>query len=177
MLQTAHVGIGVSGKEGTQAVMASDFAISKFHHLEKLLLVHGNRCYNRLALTIQYYFYKNSLIIFIIFFYQFSCGFSGQSPVDDMHLMMVNIAYNTFPAILRGIYEKNYEEDVLLANPSLYERGRLSRVYTKYSFWVDTADSIYQSLVIYYFSYFTYIDTNIDFQAFGLYFCVPDICA
>ena len=29
MIQTADVGIGISGMEGMQAVMASDFAISK----------------------------------------------------------------------------------------------------------------------------------------------------
>lgn len=44
MIQRADVGIGISGKEGMQAVMASDFAISKFKYLERLLLVHGELC-------------------------------------------------------------------------------------------------------------------------------------
>lgn len=30
MIQEAHVGVGVFGKEGTQAVRSSDFAIRKF---------------------------------------------------------------------------------------------------------------------------------------------------
>ena len=30
MIQTADVGVGISGQEGMQAVMASDFAISRF---------------------------------------------------------------------------------------------------------------------------------------------------
>lgn len=42
-----------------QAVMASDFAISRFKHLKKLLLVHGHWCYTRLANMIIYFFYKN----------------------------------------------------------------------------------------------------------------------
>lgn len=42
-----------------QAVMASDFAISHFKHLKKLLLVHGHWCYSRLANMIIYFFYKN----------------------------------------------------------------------------------------------------------------------
>lgn len=42
-----------------QAVMASDFAISRFKHLKKLLLVHGHWCYSRLANMIIYFFYKN----------------------------------------------------------------------------------------------------------------------
>ena len=46
MIQEAHVGIGVSGKEGRQAVNSSDYAITRFKFLKKLLLVHGRRnCY------------------------------------------------------------------------------------------------------------------------------------
>lgn len=39
--------------------MSSDFAISRFRHLQKLLLVHGHWCYTRLARMVVYYFYKN----------------------------------------------------------------------------------------------------------------------
>lgn len=39
--------------------MSSDFAISRFKHLSKLLLVHGRWCYSRLANMILYFFYKN----------------------------------------------------------------------------------------------------------------------
>ncbi|NWI71177.1 AT10B ATPase, partial [Todus mexicanus] len=59
MIQAADVGIGISGQEGMQAVMASDFAISRFKHLKKLLLVHGHWCYARLAKMVIYFFYKN----------------------------------------------------------------------------------------------------------------------
>ncbi|KAJ6668021.1 hypothetical protein lerEdw1_016342 [Lerista edwardsae] len=59
MIQAANVGIGISGQEGMQAVMASDFAISQFKHLRKLLLVHGHWCYSRLAKMVIYFFYKN----------------------------------------------------------------------------------------------------------------------
>lgn len=48
--------------------MASDFAISRFKHLKKLLLVHGHWCYTRLANMIIYFFYKNvvSLVAAVI---------------------------------------------------------------------------------------------------------------
>jgi P-type E1-E2 ATPase len=41
MLQEAHIGVGIFGKEGTQAARASDFAIQRFRHLKRLLCVHG----------------------------------------------------------------------------------------------------------------------------------------
>ncbi|CAK9187722.1 unnamed protein product, partial [Ilex paraguariensis] len=49
MIQAADVGIGISGQEGMQAVMASDFAMSRFKFLETFLLVHGHWSYDRLA--------------------------------------------------------------------------------------------------------------------------------
>lgn len=49
MIQAAHVGIGISGLEGMQAVMASDFAIAQFRFLTDLLLVHGRWSYIRLC--------------------------------------------------------------------------------------------------------------------------------
>ena len=39
--------------------MSSDFAISRFKHLRKLLLVHGHWCGSRLANMMLYFFYKN----------------------------------------------------------------------------------------------------------------------
>ncbi|KAK2116985.1 putative phospholipid-transporting ATPase VB [Saguinus oedipus] len=59
MIQAADIGIGISGQEGMQAVMSSDFAIARFKHLKKLLLVHGHWCYSRLARMVVYYLYKN----------------------------------------------------------------------------------------------------------------------
>lgn len=61
MIQMADVGIGISGQEGLQAVMASDFTLSRFKFLEKLLIIHGFWSYDRLARMILYFFYKNAV--------------------------------------------------------------------------------------------------------------------
>ena len=42
-----------------------------------LLLVHGNLSYYRLARLIKYSFYKNITFAFVLFYFQFYCGFSG----------------------------------------------------------------------------------------------------
>lgn len=60
MIQEAHVGIGVMGKEGRQAVMTSDYAISRFKFLWRALLVHGHYYYVRSSILVQYFFYKVS---------------------------------------------------------------------------------------------------------------------
>ena len=47
MIQEAHVGIGITGKEGLQAARSSDYSIAQFRFLVKLLLVHGRWNYMR----------------------------------------------------------------------------------------------------------------------------------
>lgn len=59
MIQTAHVGVGIVGREGVQAACASDYTIGQFRFLTKLLFVHGVWSYRRLCKVILYSFYKN----------------------------------------------------------------------------------------------------------------------
>jgi len=70
MIQEAHVGIGVMGKEGRQAVMTSDYAISRFKFLWRALLVHGHYYYIRSSILVQYFFYKVCLCLSTFFLYQ-----------------------------------------------------------------------------------------------------------
>lgn len=57
----ADVGVGISGQEGMQAVMAADFTLARFKLLRPLLLTHGYWCYDNLARMILYFFYKNAV--------------------------------------------------------------------------------------------------------------------
>lgn len=41
MIMEAHIGVGIRGKEGTQAVRSSDYAVSQFRFLKRLLHTHG----------------------------------------------------------------------------------------------------------------------------------------
>lgn len=59
----ADVGVGISGQEGTQAVMAADFTLARFRYLERLLITHGYWCYDRLSRMILYFFYKNAVSV------------------------------------------------------------------------------------------------------------------
>lgn len=73
MIQAANVGVGISGLEGRQAVMASDYAIAQFRFLRKLLLVHGRWSYLRISEMIMGFFFKNIVWTFVLFWYQIFC--------------------------------------------------------------------------------------------------------
>jgi len=74
----AHIGVGISGQEGMQAVMASDYALAQFCFLERLLLVHGRWSYIRMCKFLKYFFYKNFAFTLCHFWFAFFCGFSAQ---------------------------------------------------------------------------------------------------
>ena len=92
MIQEAHIGIGISGKEGTQASQAADFVISQFSFLNKLLLVHGRWGYKRVSCFICYYFYKNIAVVFTEIWFAMFNGFSGQIFFMDW----LPLLYNSF---------------------------------------------------------------------------------
>ncbi|NWT34010.1 AT10B ATPase, partial [Cardinalis cardinalis] len=124
MIQAADVGIGISGQEGMQAVMASDFAISRFKHLKKLLLVHGHWCYARLAKMVIYFFYKNVCYVNLLFWYQFFCGFSGSTMLDYWQMIFFNLFFTSVPPLLFGALDKDVSAETLLRLPELYRNGQ-----------------------------------------------------
>lgn len=83
--------MGISGQEGMQAVLASDYSIAQFRFLERLLLVHGRWSYYRMCKFLRYFFYKNFAFTLCHFWYAFFCGFSalvshfrGRSPMVNI---------------------------------------------------------------------------------------------
>ncbi|KAL0267650.1 UNVERIFIED_CONTAM: hypothetical protein PYX00_009855 [Menopon gallinae] len=167
MIQTADIGVGISGQEGMQAIMASDYALSRFKFLERFLLVHGHWCYDRLARMVLYFFYKNATFVFLIFWFQLYCGYSGQVMIDQMYLMLYNLLFTSLPPLAIGVYEQDAPEELLMANPSLYKQGRLGLVYQPHSFWITMADSLYQSIVIFFITLGAYYNSDIGLWEFG----------
>uniref|UniRef100_A0A8D2L9A8 Phospholipid-transporting ATPase n=1 Tax=Varanus komodoensis TaxID=61221 RepID=A0A8D2L9A8_VARKO len=166
MIQVADVGVGISGPEGMQAVMASDFAIPKFRYLEKLLLVHGHWCYSRLANMVLYFFYKN-MFVALLFWYQFYCGFSGSSMIDQWYLIFFNLLFSSIPQLIVGVLDQDVPADILIAVPQLYTSGQNMEEYKPHMFWMNMIDAFYQSLVCFFIPYFTYYDSDVDIFSWG----------
>uniref|UniRef100_A0A8C6S4T8 Phospholipid-transporting ATPase n=1 Tax=Neogobius melanostomus TaxID=47308 RepID=A0A8C6S4T8_9GOBI len=167
MIQVANIGIGISGQEGMQAVMSSDFAISRFKHLRKLLLVHGHWCYTRLANMILYFIYKNVMYVNLLFWYQFFCGFSGSVMTNAWVLILFNLIFTSVPPLIYGVMDKDIPVDVLLAHPELYQTARSSKGYDPLRFWLNILDAFYQSLICFFVPYFAYMGSDIDMLSFG----------
>ncbi|KAK4785662.1 hypothetical protein SAY86_002351 [Trapa natans] len=123
MIHEADIGVGISGVEGMQAVMASDFSIAQFRFLEKLLVVHGHWCYKRIAQMICYFFYKNIAFGLTFFYFEAVTAFSGQSIYDDLYMILFNVFITSLPVIALGVFEQDVSSEICLQFPALYQQG------------------------------------------------------
>jgi len=147
MIQEAQVGVGISGKEGRQAVNASDFAIAQFRFLERLLLLHGRWNYLRTCKFILYSFYKNTVMVWTLVVYSFLCGHTGTSLYEDMLRQAFNCV-TFFPVVCLGIFEQDVTAETALAHPELYRVGRLGLHLNTRTFLENLLSSVMHALVL-----------------------------
>ncbi|KAJ4359400.1 drs2 neo1 protein [Ascochyta clinopodiicola] len=124
MIQEAHVGIGITGKEGLQAARTSDYSIAQFRFLTKLLLVHGRWNYIRTCKYTVGTFWKEMLFYLTQALYQRSVGYTGTSLYESWSLSMFNTLFTSLPVIFMGVFEKDLSASTLLAVPELYTKGQ-----------------------------------------------------
>eukprot|EP01012_Entosiphon_sulcatum_P010867 TRINITY_DN1648_c0_g1_i2.p1 TRINITY_DN1648_c0_g1~~TRINITY_DN1648_c0_g1_i2.p1 ORF type:complete len:1123 (+),score=201.78 TRINITY_DN1648_c0_g1_i2:334-3369(+) len=120
MIQEAKVGVGIMGLEGSQAELASDYAIPKFHHLVRLVAVHGRFALVRNAILIQYSFYKNLVLSMMQVYFAFYNGFSGQTLFDSWVISLFNIIFTSLPPLIMGVFEKDVPDYILERSPTLF---------------------------------------------------------
>lgn len=78
MIQEAHIGVGILGKEGRQAARSSDFSFGRFEILLRLILVHGHQFYDRISFSVHYFFYKALVFVVPLFMFEIFNSFSSQ---------------------------------------------------------------------------------------------------
>ncbi|BFI07575.1 hypothetical protein MPTK1_2g13400 [Marchantia polymorpha subsp. ruderalis] len=167
MIQMADVGVGISGQEGRQAVMASDFAMGQFRFLKRLLLVHGHWNYSRLGYMVLYNFYRNAVFVMMLFWYILYTAFSPQAAISDWNLVFYSLIYTSIPTIVVGVLDKDVSHKTLLRYPPLYMTGQNGVSYSQPLFWAFMMDTLWQSLVLFYVPYFTYRNTTVDIWGMG----------
>jgi phospholipid-transporting ATPase len=120
MIQEAHVGVGIMGKEGTQAVRAADFAFGEFRYLQRLLTFHGRHNYNRFSNLILFSFYKNLVFISIQWLFGFVNMWSGQTVYEELFFISYNVIFTSIPPLLFALYERDMPEELIEKFPQLY---------------------------------------------------------
>ncbi|XP_043482103.1 phospholipid-transporting ATPase ID isoform X2 [Leptopilina heterotoma] len=158
MIKTAHIGVGISGQEGLQAVLASDYSIGQFRFLERLLLVHGRWSYYRMSKFLRYFFYKNFAFTLCHIWFAFFCGFSAQTVFDPMYISVYNLFYTSLPVLAVGIFDQDVNDKNSLMYPKLYTPGHQNLLFNKKEFCWSAVHGFYASCVLFLVPYGTYKD-------------------
>uniref|UniRef100_A0A7N8XVP0 Phospholipid-transporting ATPase n=1 Tax=Mastacembelus armatus TaxID=205130 RepID=A0A7N8XVP0_9TELE len=175
MIKAAHIGVGISGQEGMQAVLSSDYSFAQFCFLQRLLLVHGRWSYLRMCKFLRYFFYKNFTFTFVHFWYAFFCGFSAQTVYDQWFITLYNLVYTALPVLGMSLFDQDVNDVWSFQHPQLYIPGHLNLYFSKKAFFKCALHSCYSSLVLFFIPYAAMQDTVrgdgkdvADYQSFAL---------
>ncbi|KAF8542184.1 hypothetical protein BDD12DRAFT_826043 [Trichophaea hybrida] len=156
MIQEAHVGVGIAGKEGHQAARASDYSMAQFRFLLKFLLVHGRWNYVRTTKYTLCTFWKEILFYLTQASFQRFNGYTGSSLYEPWSLSMFNTLFTSLPVLFIGIFEKDLAASTLLAVPELYNYGQLNRGFSFRIYFGWMLLGVSQSMLAYFLMYRLY---------------------
>ncbi|XP_069483144.1 phospholipid-transporting ATPase IC [Ambystoma mexicanum] len=175
MIKTAHIGVGISGQEGMQAVMSSDYSFAQFRFLQRLILVHGRWSYIRMCKFLRFFFYKNFAFTLVHFWYSFFNGFSSQPVYEDWFIALYNVLYSSLPVLLVGLLDQDVSDKLSLLFPRLYIPGQKDLLFNYKKFFLSLFHGILSSLIIFFIPYGAFLQTMgqdgeapSDYQSFAV---------
>jgi phospholipid-translocating ATPase len=159
MIQSAHVGIGIEGKEGKQASLAADFSIMEFRSLNQLLLWHGRLSYQRTAKLSHFVFHRGLIIsviqaLFTVMFYY--CAI----PIYNGVLMLGYTTFYTMMPVFALVLDEDVDVKSVMMFPPLYKTLQKGRAlnFTMFAVWLWK--SLFQGSVIILMSLLLFPDNN-----------------
>ena len=154
MIRAAHIGVGIIGKEGTQAVNNADYAIGQFRFLTRMLLVYGHRWYRGITLASLLIFYKNVLFTLIQYLYTFVCGLSGTRNQSYIAILWYNTLLTALGPLLLAVMDRDLKDQNFLRFPQLHREGIDHRHFSVKRFLIYLAKAILEAVLIFYVLFF-----------------------
>jgi len=148
MIEGAHIGIGVRGKEGAQAVQVSDIAISQFRFLVPLLLCHGRRAYRRVAYFLCYYLYKNVTLVVSDVVWSIQDGFRGRIAYPEYLSMGFNVLFTSWHILFVLGFDKGLPDAIANQHPELYYEGPQRLLFNPKVFSVWMLNAVWHGTVV-----------------------------
>lgn len=147
MIQEAHLGIGIVGKEGKQASLAADFSILEFRNVKLLLLWHGRLSYKRSAVLAQFVIHRGLIISIIQIIFSFMFYFTSIQIYNGYLMLGYSTIYTTLP-VFSIVFDEDVDLGSVIKFPVLYKILQKGRVLNVKTFVAWCVKSIYQGAVI-----------------------------
>eukprot|EP00658_Telonema_sp_P-2_P065518 TRINITY_DN5473_c0_g1_i1.p1 TRINITY_DN5473_c0_g1~~TRINITY_DN5473_c0_g1_i1.p1 ORF type:complete len:313 (+),score=65.46 TRINITY_DN5473_c0_g1_i1:122-940(+) len=147
MIQAADVGVGIVGKEGMQASLASDFSILQFSYVVRLVQWHGRNAYRRSACLSQFIFHRGLIISVIQAVFSALFYFSA-IPIYNGWLMVGYSTWYTMLPVFSLVLDVDVKDEIALQYPELYRALQKGRLLNMKTFLLWCLQSVYQGGVI-----------------------------
>jgi len=93
MIKQANIGVGIKGKEGTEAAANSDYSIAQFKFVRTLLFNHGRPFAYRFMLFILIFLHSQFFISMNSFMLGLYSAYSGQKPWEDLMFIVYQTVF------------------------------------------------------------------------------------
>ncbi|KAM6962998.1 phospholipid-transporting ATPase IC [Aplochiton taeniatus] len=168
MIKTAHIGVGLTGLEGGQAVQNADFALAQFSFLQRLLLVHGRWSYRRISLFLRYFLYKTCGFALVHIWFGFFNGFSAQSLYENWFIALYSAFYTAMPVQCLSIFEQDVSAEGSLVWPELYKVGQRGELFNPVVLSATLLYALYSSLVLFFIPCGVFYNSPLDYQTMAV---------
>jgi magnesium-transporting ATPase (P-type) len=162
MIYGAHLGIAIRGKEGTQAVQASDIAISQFRYLTPLLQCHGRRAYRRVATFLCFFLYKNITLIMLDIVWMFQFKFKGMVAVPEWLSINFNPVFTSLHMLLVLGLDRDISDEDANSMPELYKVGPACKLFNTRVFAKWVAIACYHGFICWFIPFNVFIKPDIS---------------
>uniref|UniRef100_A0A8B9KZG7 Phospholipid-transporting ATPase n=1 Tax=Astyanax mexicanus TaxID=7994 RepID=A0A8B9KZG7_ASTMX len=168
MIKTAHIGVGLCGVEGGQAVQNADFALAQFSFLRRLLLVHGRWSYRRICSFLRYFLYKTTCFALVHIWYSLYNGFSAQPMYESWFIALYTVMYTSLPVQCLGIFEQDISAESSLNRPELYRVGQKQELFNPLILCGTLLYSIYTSIILFFIPVGVLQSLDLDYQTLAV---------
>ena len=120
MIQEADVGIGIVGKEGLQASLASDYSIKEFKSLSILILWWGRISYKNTSTMAHFIVHRGLIIAFCQFFFSLMFYFNPVPLYNGFMTLGFSTVFTSLP-IISILLDQDVDKKNVLNFPNLYK--------------------------------------------------------
>ncbi|KAF7703863.1 putative phospholipid-transporting ATPase IIB [Cucumispora dikerogammari] len=153
MITAANMGIGIVGKEGNQASLASDISILRFADISSLILWHGRNSYSSTSRICHYIIHRGSLLSIVQAIFASLNRFLPFNLIHGFLALSFICIYTACPMFALVDYKK-ISKNTCFRYPELYKELKMHKELSFMNFFKWFLISFYQASILMGLSFF-----------------------
>ena len=146
---------------------AGDIQVNCLKHVKELLLLDGKSFFERLDNLVLFLFYKEYLLAFPLFFFNWYSSFTGTKIFTSLFVLLYQFCFSALTIIIYGILDRPFNEAIMKKFPGLYLDGAHKKLNSVTRFFIrGVAEAVFQSVLIFYFTIYM-VNPSVNHEGMG----------